>query len=90
MCAKELLRSEFGPSRRGWTFCPARARPSWIIRGACRLHDLEEVRKWEEKKRKEKENHENHDETEVLASATATLTVTLVHSLPLSLVLRNC
>jgi hypothetical protein len=52
MCAKELLRSEFGPSRRGWTFCPARARPSWIIRGAFPLHDLEKVRKWEEKSRK--------------------------------------
>jgi hypothetical protein len=51
------------------------------------LHDLEEVRKWDEKKRKEKENHE---ETEVLASATATLTATLVHFLPLSLVLWNC
>jgi hypothetical protein len=54
------------------------------------LHNLEEVRKWKEKKRKEKENHENHEETELLASATATLTATLVHSLPLSLVLRNC
>jgi hypothetical protein len=32
--------SEFGPSQRGWTFCPARARPSWIIRGACPLHYL--------------------------------------------------
>jgi hypothetical protein len=27
------------------TLCPARARPSWIIRGACPLHDLKEVRK---------------------------------------------
>jgi hypothetical protein len=31
------------PTRRGWTTCPARARPSWIIRGACPFHDLEEV-----------------------------------------------
>jgi hypothetical protein len=53
------------------------------------LHDLEKVRKLEQKNRKEKENHENHEETEVLASATATLNATLVHSPP-SLVLRNC
>jgi hypothetical protein len=29
------------PTRHGWTICPARARPSWIIRGACPLHDHE-------------------------------------------------
>jgi hypothetical protein len=39
-----LLGVAHGPSRRGWTLCPARARPSCIIRGACPLHDLEEVR----------------------------------------------
>jgi hypothetical protein len=31
------------PTRRGWTTCPALARPSCIIRGACPLHDLKEV-----------------------------------------------
>jgi hypothetical protein len=35
----------FCPSRRGWGICPARARPSWIIRGACPLHDPTGVRK---------------------------------------------
>jgi hypothetical protein len=54
------------------------------------LQDLEEVWKWEEKKRTQKEDHENYEETEVLEIATATLTVTLVHSLPLSLELWNC
>jgi hypothetical protein len=43
-CVMELSRSELCPSRHGWTFCPERARPSWIIRGACPLHD-HEVRK---------------------------------------------
>jgi hypothetical protein len=41
------------PTRRGWTICPARARPSWIIRGACPLHNLEvRIRKKREVKTK--------------------------------------
>jgi hypothetical protein len=43
--AKELPSAEVCPARRRWTFCPARARPSWIVRGACPLHDLMETRK---------------------------------------------
>jgi hypothetical protein len=39
--AMELSSAEFCPTRRSWTFCPARARPFWIKRGACLLHDLE-------------------------------------------------
>jgi hypothetical protein len=42
-CAKELLGAGHWPTRRGWTFCPARAGPFWIKRGVCSLHDLEEV-----------------------------------------------
>jgi hypothetical protein len=41
--ALELSGAGYCPNRRGWTHCPARARPSWIIRGACPLHDLKEV-----------------------------------------------
>jgi hypothetical protein len=44
------------PNRHGWTFCPTRARPSWIIRGACPLHDLMEVRMEEEEKKEEGKN----------------------------------
>jgi hypothetical protein len=47
--AKELLGVRLCPSRRSWTICPARARPSWTIRGACPLHDLMEVLMEEEK-----------------------------------------
>jgi hypothetical protein len=43
----ELLGAAHGPTRRGWTSCPARARPSWVMRGACPLHNLMEVgRTW--------------------------------------------
>jgi hypothetical protein len=49
-CALELLGAAHGPTRRGWTSCPAQARPSWIIRGVCPLHDLMEVgRTWKGK-----------------------------------------
>jgi hypothetical protein len=70
-CAMELLRSELSQSRRGWTICPARARPSWIIRGACPLHDLKEVRKWEEKKKNKNRQHVRVQNTlaTILASA---------------------
>jgi hypothetical protein len=54
----ELWSKEYCPTRRGWTFCPARERPFWIIREACPLHALEEVRnaegKCEENKKKKK------------------------------------
>jgi hypothetical protein len=50
LSALELSSAEVSRTRRGWTFCPARARPSWIIRGACPLHDLEEVGKGGEEK----------------------------------------
>jgi hypothetical protein len=50
----ELLSAELSLTQRSWTICPARAHPSWIRRGACPLHDLEEVRKWERKKVKVK------------------------------------
>jgi hypothetical protein len=43
--AMELSSAEFCPTRRGWTFCPAGARPFWIKRGECPLHDLEGVEK---------------------------------------------
>jgi hypothetical protein len=43
MSAMELLGAGYCPTRRGWTLFPARARPFWIKRGACPLHDLEEV-----------------------------------------------
>jgi hypothetical protein len=41
--AVELLGVAHGPTLSGWTLCPAQARSSWIIRGACPLHDFEEV-----------------------------------------------
>jgi hypothetical protein len=44
----DLSGSGVCPSRRGWGICPVRARPSWIIRGTCPLHDLMEVRIKEE------------------------------------------
>jgi hypothetical protein len=59
-CALELLSAELCLTWRGWTFCPARARPSWIMRGACPLHDLKEVRKWEENRRNIKKKQKKH------------------------------
>jgi hypothetical protein len=60
----ELLSHEYCRTRRGWTYCPARVRPSWIIRGACSLHDLDEVGTREKKKRKEKqEEHQSATDT---------------------------
>jgi hypothetical protein len=43
--AMELSSEESCPTQRGWSFCPARAPPFLIKRGACPLHDLEEVGK---------------------------------------------
>jgi hypothetical protein len=61
------------PSRRGWTIYPARAPPSWIIRGACPLHNLMEVKKEEVKNEEEAmKGHIMH-----LASATSILPPTL-------------
>jgi hypothetical protein len=54
LCAKELLSVAHGPTRRGWTSCPAGARPFWIKREACPLHDLKEVRSEEKKEQGEK------------------------------------
>jgi hypothetical protein len=54
LCALGLLGAGYCPTRRGWTHCPARAGPSWIIRGACPLHNLMEVgNRGREKKRKD-------------------------------------
>jgi hypothetical protein len=41
--AMELSGAGFCSTWRGWTLCPARARPFWIKRGACPLHDLKKV-----------------------------------------------
>jgi hypothetical protein len=68
--AMELSSEESCPTRHGWTICPARERPFWIIRGACPLHDLEEVRKREENVRKKKKKQKKH--LLVPSSATAT------------------
>jgi hypothetical protein len=47
LCALKLLGAAHGLTRRGWTSCPTRARPSWVMRGACLLHNLIEVgRTW--------------------------------------------
>jgi hypothetical protein len=35
-CAMELSSEESCPTRRGWTFCPAQARPFWIKEGRAR------------------------------------------------------
>jgi hypothetical protein len=53
----ELSGSGFCQSQRSWGICPARARTSWIIRGA--LQDLMEV-KVEEKKSKEDATKGHH------------------------------
>jgi hypothetical protein len=90
-CALELLSVELCLTRRGWTFCLARARPSWIIRGACPLHDPEGVRKCEENGKKKYQ--EETEEASYKCNRDCVSAMTLSHpylSTPPSLVLWNC